>query len=50
MNIYAVSNIKELIKDNPYVGRGIIIGKTADGKKAAFLPSLVLPMMIPRPT
>ena len=36
MNIYAVSNIKELIKDNPYVGRGIIIGKTADGKKAAF--------------
>ena len=36
MNIYAVNNIKELIKDNPYVGRGIVIGKTSDGKKAAF--------------
>lgn len=35
MNIYEISGIKELIKDNPYVGRGIVIGKTEDGKKAA---------------
>ncbi len=35
MSIYAINNIGELIKDNSYVGRGIIIGKTADGKKAA---------------
>ena len=35
MNIYKVNNIGELIADNPYVGRGIVIGKTADGKKAA---------------
>ncbi|MGI6020111.1 MAG: IMP cyclohydrolase [Lachnospiraceae bacterium] len=34
MNIYKVNNIGELIKDNPYVGRGIVIGKTPDGKKA----------------
>lgn len=34
MNIYEISGIKELIKDNPYVGRGIVIGKTEDGKKA----------------
>jgi len=35
MGIYEINNIGELIKDNSYVGRGIIIGKTADGKKAA---------------
>ena len=35
MNIYKVHNIGELIADNPYVGRGIVIGKTKDGKKAA---------------
>ena len=35
MNIYKVNNIGELIADNPYVGRGIVIGKTEDGKKAA---------------
>ena len=35
MNIYAINDIGELIKDNSYVGRGIVIGKTADGKKAA---------------
>ena len=34
MNIYKIHNIGELIKDNPYVGRGIVIGKTPDGKKA----------------
>ena len=35
MDIYKINNIGELIKDNEYVGRGIVIGKTADGKKAA---------------
>ena len=35
MDIYKVHDIGELIKDNEYVGRGIVIGKTADGKKAA---------------
>lgn len=34
MNIYRVNDIAELIKDNAYVGRGIVIGKTADSKKA----------------
>ena len=34
MNIYAINNIGELIKDNSYVGRGIVIGKSADGKNA----------------
>ena len=35
MNIYKVHNIGELIADNPYVGRGIVIGKTKDGGRAA---------------
>ncbi len=35
MSIYDINNMGELIKDNSYVGRGIVIGKTADGKKAA---------------
>lgn len=35
MNIYQINDIGELIKGNSYVGRGIVIGKTADGKKAA---------------
>lgn len=34
MNVYKTSNIAELIKGNSYVGRGIVIGKTSDGKKA----------------
>ena len=34
MDIYKINDIYELIKDNSYVGRGIIAGKTADGKKA----------------
>lgn len=36
MNIYAVSDIGQLVKGNSYVGRGIVIGKSADGKKAVF--------------
>ena len=34
MGIYEINNMGELIKDNTYVGRGIVIGKSADGKKA----------------
>lgn len=34
MNIYKINDIAELIKDNSYVGRGIVIGKTPDSKKA----------------
>lgn len=34
MDIYKINDIAELIKDNTYVGRGIVIGKSADGKKA----------------
>lgn len=36
MGIYNINNIGELIKDNSYVGRGIIIGKSGDGKNAVF--------------
>ena len=34
MEIYKVNDIKELIEGNSYVGRGIVIGKTADGRSA----------------
>ena len=34
MDVFKISNISELIGGNPYVGRGIIVGKSADGKKA----------------
>lgn len=34
MNVYETPSIAQRIKDNEYVGRGIIIGKTADGAKA----------------
>ena len=34
MDIYKIHNIGELIKDNSYVGRGIVIGKSEDGKNA----------------
>ena len=34
MNIYKINDIKELIEGNSYVGRGIVIGTTPDGKKA----------------
>ncbi len=36
MNIYKVNDMGELIKDNSYVGRGIVIGKSEDGEKAVF--------------
>ena len=35
MNIYKINDIGELIKENAYVGRGIVIGTTEDGSKAA---------------
>lgn len=35
MKPYETYDIGELIKDNSYVGRGIAVGKTPDGKKAA---------------
>jgi len=34
MDIYKRNDIYELIQDNPYVGRGIVVGKTEDGKNA----------------
>ena len=34
MDIYRINTIEELLADNTYPGRGIIIGKTPDGKKA----------------
>ncbi len=35
MNIYEIKSMGERIAGNSYVGRGIVIGKTEDGKKAA---------------
>ena len=35
MNVYKTNDIAELISGNPYVGRGIVIGKSKDGTKAA---------------
>ncbi len=34
MNVYKTDKIEELILGNSYVGRGIVIGKTKDGKNA----------------
>lgn len=34
MDIYKMSPMGELVKENAYVGRGIVMGKTPDGKKA----------------
>ncbi|MBO4962228.1 MAG: IMP cyclohydrolase [Clostridia bacterium] len=36
MNVYKIDKIADLLKDNTYPGRGIINGKSADGKKAVF--------------
>lgn len=35
MNIYEIKSMKDRIDGNPYVGRGIVIGKSSDGKKTA---------------
>lgn len=34
MDIYKINDIAELVEGNSYVGRGIVIGKSKDGKKA----------------
>ena len=34
MDIYKINDIAELIEGNSYVGRGIVLGKSADGTKA----------------
>ncbi len=34
MDIYKINTAEELMKGNPYVGRGIVIGKSEDGKNA----------------
>ena len=36
MDIYKINGINDVLSGNPYVGRGIMIGKTPDGTKAAF--------------
>ncbi|MBR2343899.1 MAG: IMP cyclohydrolase [Clostridia bacterium] len=36
MNIYAIDSISELLKTNAYPGRGIVIGKSEDGRSAVF--------------
>ena len=36
MNVYEVKSMPERLTGNTYPGRGIVVGKTADGKKAAF--------------
>ena len=36
MNIYEINKIEDLLKNNSYAGRGIICGKSEDGKKAVF--------------
>ena len=33
---YQTLSIKDRISGNPYVGRGIVIGKSEDGEKAVF--------------
>jgi IMP cyclohydrolase len=35
MNVYEISSIKDRLFGNSYVGRGIMIGKSQDGKRAA---------------
>ena len=35
MDIYKIASLEERLKGNPYVGRGIVVGKSEDGKKAA---------------
>lgn len=36
MSVYGINNLPELLKENTYPGRGIAVGKTEDGKCAAF--------------
>ena len=34
MNIYEMNKIENLLSTNAYPGRGIVVGKSADGKNA----------------
>ena len=34
MNVYEIKTMKDAVAGNSYVGRGIVLGKTPDGKKA----------------
>ena len=34
MNVYEIKTMEEAVKGNSYVGRGIVLGRSADGKKA----------------
>lgn len=36
MNVYEKNDIKDLLGNNPYPGRGIVIGKSEDGGKCVF--------------
>ena len=36
MNVYDIKSVKSAVSADPYVGRGIIIGQSADGKCSAF--------------
>ena len=36
MNVYETKSISQAVEGNSYVGRGIITGKSADGKNAVF--------------
>ena len=36
MSVYGINNLPELLKANTYPGRGIVVGKTEDGRCAAF--------------
>lgn len=36
MSVYGIENISDILKNNTYPGRGIVIGKSADGLKAVF--------------
>lgn len=35
MNLYKINDIADILDGNPYVGRGIIVGKSQNGKSAA---------------
>jgi IMP cyclohydrolase len=35
-SVYDLNNLNELLKNNPYPGRGIVVGKSGDGKNAVF--------------
>ena len=35
MNVYEIDSLKDILSKNTYPGRGIVIGKTPDGKSAA---------------